>query len=196
MSFLNRIASLSIAPFSGPDSPETQPVRMSLEERMALRREMAFAVVRDVIGAWGLPEASYRFRVVPVDRRGHTYVAMIDLPVQFMTTEKISQRELLRLGAMIDAAAIKRFNLQVLGVYWRINEALSIDLSDQAGTRQKMPDDGPQTRGTAVPEPSEAASLAAIERSLARGAAAHVDGRVYDTDLSPLAHPHSSPSQH
>ena len=104
---------------------------MSLEERMALRREMAFQVVRDVLGEWGLPETSYRFKVVPMDPRGHTYAAMIDLPIQFTSEINVGHKELKRLGVVIDGAARTRFKVRVLGVYWRISDSLTVDLSDQ-----------------------------------------------------------------
>jgi hypothetical protein len=124
MSILVRIGSASLGKTSTGAGPETQPERMNLDERMVLRREMAFQVVRYVIGEWGLPEASFRFKVVPLDPRGHIFSVMIDLPVQFMADLAISQRELQRLGGLIDLAARKRFNLRVPSVYWRVSEDL------------------------------------------------------------------------
>ena len=94
MSMLMRRGSASLGKTSTSPGPETQPERMNLDERMVLRREMAFQVVRYVIGEWGLPEASFRFKVVPLDPRGHIFSVMIDLPVQFMADLAISQREL------------------------------------------------------------------------------------------------------
>ena len=117
MSVLVRMGSMAMGKASRSAGPETQPVRMNLDERMVLRREMAFQVVRYVIGEWGLPEASFRFKVVPLDVRGHIFSVMIDLPVQFMADLAISQRELQRLGGLIDLAARKRFNLRMPSVY-------------------------------------------------------------------------------
>lgn len=161
---------------------------MNLDERMVLRREMAFQVVRYVIGEWGLPEASFRFKVVPLDLRGHIFSVMIDLPVQFMADLAISQRELQRLGGLIDLAARNRFNLRVPSVYWRVSESLAFDFSDHAGTRQILP--GPRR---IVDRGDSAAHLrvAAIERSLANGATVHVNGRIYDTDHAPLGSQYS-----
>jgi len=156
---------------------------MNLDERMVLRREMAFQVVRYVIGEWGLPEASFRFKVVPLDPRGHIFSVMIDLPVQFMADLAISQRELQRLGDLIDLAARKRFNLRVPSVYWRVSESLAVDFSDQAGTRQILPG---ACRIVEQGDSAAHARVAAVERSLVHGVAVRVDGRLYDTDLSPL----------
>lgn len=183
MSILVRIGSASLGKTSTGAGPETQPERMNLDERMVLRREMAFQVVRYVIGEWGLPEASFRFKVVPLDPRGHIFSVMIDLPVQFMADLAISQRELQRLGDLIDLAARKRFNLRVPSVYWRVSESLAVDFSDQAGTRQILPG---ACRIVEQGDSAAHARVAAVERSLVHGVAVRVDGRLYDTDLSPL----------
>jgi len=183
MSILKRISLSTKVKDEATSGPETKPVRMSLEERMALRREMAFQVVRDVLGEWGLPETSYRFKVVPMDPRGHTYAAMIDLPIQFTSEINVGHKELKRLGVVIDGAARTRFKVRVLGVYWRISDSLTVDLSDQAGTRQKLPG----LRTVAGQEESvEHARIAAIEQSLAHGTTPQVNGRLYDTDHAPL----------
>jgi hypothetical protein len=183
MSILKRIGLSAKVKDEATSGPETKPVRMSLEERMALRREMAFQVVRDVLGEWGLPETSYRFKVVPMDPRGHTYAAMIDLPIQFTSEINVGHKELKRLGVVIDGAARTRFKVRVLGVYWRISDSLTVDLSDQAGTRQKLPG----LRTVAGQEESvEHARIAAIEQSLAYGTTPQVNGRLYDTDHAPL----------
>ena len=183
MSILKRISLSTKVKDEATSGPETKPVRMSLEERMALRREMAFQVVRDVLGEWGLPETSYRFKVVPMDPRGRTYAAMIDLPIQFTSEINVGHKELKRLGVVIDGAARTRFKVRVLGVYWRISDSLTVDLSDQAGTRQKLPG----LRTVAGQEESvEHARIAAIEQSLAHGTTPQVNGRLYDTDHAPL----------
>jgi hypothetical protein len=183
MSILKRIGLSSKGPPDAPSGPETKSHRMNLDERMALRREMVFQVVRDVMGEWGLPETSYRFKVVPADPRGHTYSVMIDLPIQFSTDVSISQRELRRLDGLIDVAARERFKLRVVGVYWRVSESLVVDLSDQTGTRQRLP------AGCNVVVKKESkgdARIAAVEKALARGKAFQVDGRIYDTEHPPL----------
>jgi hypothetical protein len=108
---------------------------------------------------------------------------MIDLPVQFMADLAISQRELQRLGGLIDLAARKRFNLRVPSVYWRVSESLVVDFSDQAGTRQILPG---ACRIVEQGDSAAHARVAAVERSLVHGVAVRVDGRLYDTDLSPL----------
>ena len=138
MSVLVRMGSMAMGKASRSAGPETQPVRMNLDERMVLRREMAFQVVRYVIGEWGLPEASFRFKVVPLDVRGHIFSVMIDLPVQFMADLAISQRELQRLGGLIDLAARKRFNLRMPSVYWRVSENLAVGACPEFCVRHNM----------------------------------------------------------
>ena len=86
-------------------------------------------------------------------------------------------------GGLIDLAARKRFNLRVPSVYWRVSESLVVDFSDQAGTRQILPG---ACRIVEQGDSAAHARVAAVERSLVHGVAVRVDGRLYDTDLSPL----------
>ncbi|MBA3592904.1 MAG: hypothetical protein M3Q12_01495 [Pseudomonadota bacterium] len=44
--------------------PETGPVKMNLDERMAFRREMLFDSVKSTMESRGILSASYRFKVV------------------------------------------------------------------------------------------------------------------------------------
>mgnify|MGYP001216165177 CR=1 FL=1 len=183
MSILKQFGRLSVDKVKAQAEIESLPYRLNLDERMALRREMLFQVVRDVMGEWGLPGSSYRFRVVPVDPRGHTYVVMIDLPIQFITEVSISQSDLKRLGALVDLASRKRFKLRVTGVYWRVSESLGVDFLDQSGTRQALPA-GCNVLSNHVS--IEEARIAAVEQSLAQSESFCVSGRLYDTDHSPL----------
>ena len=186
MSILKKIGLLLIGEGEAQTDPESGVDHLSLEERMALRRDMVFQVVRDVMGEWGLPGSSYRFKVVPTDPRGHAYVVMIDLPIQFMTDVTISQRELKGLGGLgglVALAARKRFNLRVTGVYWRVSESLVVDFPDQILTRQSLPAGCDVLVKTAS---IEDARIAEVEKSLVQGGAFHVNGRLYDTDHSPL----------
>jgi hypothetical protein len=66
---------------------------------------------------------------------------------------------------------------------WRVSESLAVDFSDQAGTRQILPG---ACRIVEQGDSAAHARVAAVERSLVHGVAVRVDGRLYDTDLSPL----------
>ena len=56
-------------------SPETAPVKMNLEERMAFRREMLYEAIKVTMKACGMTASAYKFRVVRNDKRGHQYSA-------------------------------------------------------------------------------------------------------------------------
>lgn len=164
----------------------TQPVRMSLEERMALRREMMFDVARSTLADHGLGAGVCRFRVVAADRRSHSFAVMVDLPFEYLEGDEGRPQALRHLGAQMAEAARLRFNLLVVGVYWRVDETLH--LSDAARHSRAAPlsrasdagDSGPSSGGVSADE------IAAFEAAMQRGRQAQVGGRVYDSDVAPL----------
>lgn len=197
MSFLDRLISLPAKLGRDSSSPETRPVQMSLEERMALRREMMFDVVRTTMQVRGVPPSSYRVKVVPADKRAHSFVVMVDLPEDFLDSDDGSPVELRRLAAVMVEAARLRFSLLVVGVYWRVNERLRLpqghaarDVARKAVDsginssdfgEHEPPDTAPQGLGPASP-----AEIAEFERALREGGVAQLDHRVYDSDVAPL----------
>lgn len=122
--------------------PETAPVKMDLNERMAFRREMLYEAIRVTMEAHGILSASYRFRVVRNDRRGHMYSLMMDLSTDFMHKREGRPAQLAALGAAIATTAAARYGILVTGAYWRVNEEMRGFESSQpvAGPR----DDAPQ----------------------------------------------------
>ena len=68
--------------------PETLPVKMNLEERMAFRRELLFETIRATLSSHFIEPNSYRFKIMRTDRRGHCYVVMLDMTASFMTSEQ------------------------------------------------------------------------------------------------------------
>ena len=122
MSVLKNLFSASKSP--GPDAtgPETGPVKMSLDERMAFRREMLFEAIKVTMQSHGILSASYKFRVVRSDKRGHQYLVMVDLSTDFLHNREGRPERLTALGAAIVKNAATRHDLLVMGVYWQVNE--------------------------------------------------------------------------
>ncbi|MES2383054.1 MAG: hypothetical protein V4593_00790 [Pseudomonadota bacterium] len=168
--------------------PETGPVKMNLDERMAFRREMLFDSVKSTMESRGILSASYRFKVVRADKRGHSFVVMVDLSTDFMDGEQGQQRPLMALGDAIRKNALSRYGIGVPAVYWRVNEEI----------KGFDPQRGEETNpGTSTPEAIRSSNLRKYERATAQELAAFesawqksselsIGDRTYSSDLAPL----------
>lgn len=172
-------------------SGETGPVKMSLDERMAFRREMLFDSVRATMESKGILSGSYKFKVVRADKRGHSFVVMVDLSTDFMDSEQGRQRSLAALGTVIGKNALARYGLGVSSVYWRVNEELRGFDTPRAEAAA-----GPDS-GTLSPEAKRASNVRRYERATAEELAAFesawqnssemtIGDRTYSSDLAPL----------
>lgn len=168
--------------------PETGPVKMNLDERMAFRREMLFDSVKSTMESRGILSASYRFKVVRADKRGHSFVVMVDLSTDFMDGEQGQQRPLMALGDAIRKNALSRYGIGVPAVYWRVNEEI------KGFDPQRGEDTNP---GTSTPEAIRSFNLRKYERATAQELAAFesawqksselsIGDRTYSSDLAPL----------
>lgn len=180
---------------STKESPETAPVKMNLEERMAFRREMLYEAIKVTMQANGVLSASYKFRVVRNDKRGHQYSVMVDLNTDFLHNREGQPDHLAAVGAAIIKNAMSRYGIVVAGVYWRVNEQMQgfeKNHPDSQGAPQSVtgmlgPDSepGPQTPREKY-ERATADELAAFEAAWQKGQELHVGDRVYSSDLAPL----------
>lgn len=189
MSFFQNLFSSSHGPKESGSGPETGPVKMNLDERMAFRREMLFDSVKATMESRGILSASYRFKVVRADKRGHSFVVMVDLSTDFMESEQGQQKSLAALGALIGKNALARYGLGVPAVYWRVNEELK-GFDPQRAEAVARPDN-------TSPEATRASNLRRYERATAQELAAFesawqnssemtIGDRTYSSDLAPL----------
>jgi len=122
-SFLN-----SVRDAPEDDSPgETLPVKMDLEERMAYRREVLFDVIRISLVSHGIPGDSCRLQASRVDKRGHLFVVMIDLPGSFLNDARGSHPVLAGIGKSIGTNARSTGLIDVVGAYWRVIDAPPVE---------------------------------------------------------------------
>lgn len=155
---------------------------------MAFRREMLFEAIKVTMQSHGILSASYKFRVVRSDKRGHQYLVMVDLSTDFLHNREGRPEQLAALGAAITKNAAARYEVMVIGVYWQINEQIR-------GFEASRPD-GLLSEGDSVAPPSrplrlrhERATpeeLAAFEEAWQKGRALQIGDRVYVSDLAPL----------
>ncbi|MBA4329649.1 MAG: hypothetical protein C0428_15600 [Polaromonas sp.] len=168
--------------------PETGPVKMNLDERMAFRREMLFDSVKSTMESRGILSASYRFKVVRADKRGHSFVVMVDLSTDFMDGEQGQQRPLMALGDAIRKNALSRYGIGVPAVYWRVNEEIK-------GFDPQRAEDAPSSAATPEAirssnmrkyERATAQELAAFEAAWQKSSELSIGDRTYSSDLAPL----------
>lgn len=199
MSFFQNLFTSSHSPKDSA-AGETGPVKMSLDERMAFRREMIFDSVKATMESRGILSGSYKFKVVRADKRGHSFVVMVDLSTDFMESEQGRQRALAQLGVIIGKNALSRYGLGVAAVYWRVNEELKGFDSLRA-----QPAAEPDTDSLS-PEAKRASNLRRYERATAQELAAFesawqnssemtIGDRTYSSDLAPLTGPDSKDSR-
>lgn len=189
MSLFENLFSSSRGMKAGSSEPETGPVQMSLEERMAFRREMLFDSINSTMKSWGMVGGSYRFKVVRIDKRGHTFAVMVDLSTDFLSDEQGRQGPLAALGAAIKKNALSRYGLGVPAVYWRVNEELKGLDAPRAGEGARPEMASPRSsRSTDVRryERATVEELAAFEAAWQKSSQMTIGERTYASDLAPL----------
>lgn len=170
--------------------PETAPVKMNLEERMAFRRELLFENVRVTLGSFFIDAKSYRFKVMRTDKRGHCYVIMLDMPPAFMLSEHGQHARLAEIAATLTKNAQTRYGLIVGGVYWRIDETLGAPVAEWAkpaaipSFASSQP--GPELTNIEKYERATAEQLAAFEAAWQESSDIKIGDRTYSSDLAPL----------
>lgn len=189
MSFLQSLFSSSQGGArEGVGGPETGPVKMNLDERMAFRREMLFDSVKSTMESCGILSASYRFKVVRADKRGHSFVVMVDLSTDFMDGEQGRQRPLMALGDAIRKNALSRYGLGVPAVYWRVNEEIK-GFDPQWSEDTNPGADAPEairSSNMRKYERATAQELAAFESAWRKSSELSIGDRTYSSDLAPL----------
>lgn len=101
-------------------APPVAQTSMTLEERMAFRRQMVLESVRDVMTNHGLLSPGYRASVARLDPRGHQYAVMVDIMPATAGRTVDSSGEFHAMESRITRTAMRRYKIKVTGVYWRV----------------------------------------------------------------------------
>lgn len=169
--------------------PETLPVKMNLEERMAFRRELLFETVKVTLNNNFIDAHTYRFKVMRTDKRGHCYVVMLDMSPAFMAGEQSDHANLAKLAAELTRNAQTRYGLIVGGVYWRADETLAAPIAEwarPAGPAESLTAQDQIASNIEKYERATAAQLAEFEAAWQTESDILIGDRTYSSDLAPL----------
>ncbi|ABM39400.1 hypothetical protein [Polaromonas naphthalenivorans] len=81
-------------------------------------REKLYEAIREVMTHSGILSASYKFKVLDLDRRSSSYLVMIDLT----SSKGDAVLQPAELETLIVQRAMVRYEIVVSAVYWRLNE--------------------------------------------------------------------------
>ena len=159
--------------------------RMSLEERMAFRRELAEQVVRDSLEALAVPAANYRLRLMPLDPRHHRYVVMLDVAPGFAPQQGGRAWVESEVEALMRRHAYERYGLTLEGIYWRASAQEQAPLERRRAHLRPVLTEGGQRPWQLVSDEEKQALMEAI-RAGSELPVLHVGELEYQTDLAPL----------
>lgn len=175
---------------NGARGPETMPVKMNLNERMAFRRELLYETIRASLKSRSVADNTYRFKVMRTDKRGHCFVVMLDMSPTFMDSQAGQSASLKETAALLTKNAETKYGLQVGGVYWRSDETLDVRVANWARPATSMspgPSTASERRGNIERfQAITSEELAAFEVAWQKDSAIQVGGRTYSSDLAPL----------
>lgn len=134
------------------------------------RRERLYSVVRDAMTRAGVLSASYKFKVLSLDSRGHQYLIMVDLARK----DAGAPERLAEIEGVIAQNAKTRHDILVTSVYWRLHEHVTAGLSKSAALASHaskpacaQPATSPRPRF----DPLHADEVAAFKQAIASAAA-------------------------
>ena len=181
-SFLKKKFNKEPADF-GPTTIDTN--KMSLDERKQWRNDMAKKSVHDGLSAYELISGMYRYRVLALDERCHYFVVAIETTKHFAVSKHTSTIKLSQMEETIKKIAFNSYNIVIEGVFWKANE--TVDVFEKA-KEYKIPSTRPVrpiheiARDFKDTVPGWTDSAYSERDTYSR----EVNGKVYDTNLSPL----------
>ena len=174
----------------GASGPETKPVKMNLEERMALRRELLYETIRISLLSCHIAANTFRFKVMRTDKRGHCFVVLLDMSPTFMVSPAGEHANLKEMAAVLIKNAETTYGLQVGGVYWRSDETLEVSVDNWAQPAVSAPSvlSAQMQRQSNIEKYQEvtAEEIAEGEATWQKESATQIGDRIYSSDLAPL----------
>ncbi len=167
-------------------SPETLspnsmlPRRMDLEERKAFRRELLDRVIRESLLDLEVGSGMYRLRIMPLDMRHHSFVAMIDVGRHFQPRHAGRAWDDPETESWIRKRAYERFGLQLEAIYWRTGA------TPESARSPTLAAAGPAHPHYQLVSEEEKQALMEAIRQGSELPVLHVGDWEYQTDMAPL----------
>ena len=186
-----------------PSVPETVMLtakgtrRMSLEERMAFRRELAEQVVRETLQELAVRGSDYSLRLMPLDPRHHRYIVMLDVAPGFAPSQRGQAATESEVESRIRRNAYERYGLSLEGIYWRagVQQQAAFERrgSDRTGSSPTLAQEG--LRPWELVSDEEKQALMEAIREGSELPVLHVGELEYLTDMAPLEGPRGDERQ-
>ena len=173
------------------EGPETRPHKMTLEERMAFRKELLQEIIRTTLTSRFIPSSTYRYKVMRRDERGHSFVVMLDMSPTFLASPAGDDTSLNETAALLIKNARTKYGLQVSGVYWRPDERLDVANANRAAAAAAAAVSAAPMVASAAnkPEAVTADEMAAFEAAWQTDSEFAIGERTYSTEFAPMSGP-------
>lgn len=174
--------------------------KMTLDERKAWRREMVYKSVRETFESLEVIGSMYKFKITPVDSRGHSYIMMIDITSSFAVGRRIPIEGFADIERLIVKNTYERYGINVAGIYWRtdsnktIFERPEVKIQNLANafsdTVPNVENDAPVKRTRAsdyspIADDEREAFMSALREGV-KPPPVRIGMKEYQTDLAPL----------
>lgn len=177
-------------PLIGNDSGPTviDDARMTFDERKAWRESMLRKSIHDAFTASNIIAGMYKYRFLPLDERSHYFVVMVETTKHFAVNKDITTKLLATIEKNLTRIALEEYNIRVEGVYWKANETVEVFENVK---EYKIPSNRPKrsidqiARDFKDTQPNWSDSAYDRRADHVRDTFV-VDGKTYDTDISPL----------
>lgn len=168
---------------------DTKPVKMSLDERMAFRRELLYETIQVSLNMCNIAMNTYRFKIMRTDKRGHCFLVMLDMSPAFLDSPAGRRENLKEAADLLVKSADTKYGLQVGGVYWRADETLDVNVAKWARPEPRPAPSSIDIEHLSNIEKYEAITrdeMAEFEAAWQNDSAVQIGGRTYSSDLAPL----------
>ena len=179
-----------------PEAGQTKMIEMSLQERMAFRRELTYKAIREVLSNMEVLNSMYRLRIQQVDERGHRYIALIDTADSFQVGQRARAKTLMDIEKLIKDYAFDRYNVGIAGIYWRSNTEKIFERQRRASDpidreivefQRSRASKSLSRVDELIPNDEETKAFFEALKQGKQHKPLQVNGRAYDTDLAPLS---------
>lgn len=127
------------------------------------KREAVYQAIREVMTRSGILSASYKFKVLSLDRQGTSYLAMIDLTG--VTSDAVLRPA--QMETQIIQRAMNAHQITVCAVYWRLNAMTAVSKLSPSSLHAEIAVSG-QVVNQKLPsgEPIQAEEIAAFRNAM------------------------------